>query len=557
MAETASTSSHGAILRISDLSILFDRTGTSFADVLAVNNLNLTVSRGEILALVGESGSGKSLTAKAVLGLLPAAAQQRGSIQLDGHEVLGASESKLNQLRGTTAAMIFQEPQTALNPVQTIGRQIIEALRHRPGFDRRQARQRVVELLKSVEIPDPEKRTDWYPHQLSGGQKQRVVIALALSGDPELLIADEPTTALDVTVQAEILSLLRRLRDERGTAILLITHNMGVVADIADTVVVLRQGEVQEQATVNSLFAHPQADYTRQLLASVPQLVISEPSTAPSPANETVDPPAVSFSDVTVTFSSRHRSEEFVALNSVSLSVAHGEVLGVVGESGSGKSTLGRVALNLQRSYTGTVQVAGHDLGNISRKELRLLRKNIALIHQDPAASLNPRISVETSIAEPLAVHGVGDKNTRRARVRELLDAVQLPTDFADRLPAELSGGQRQRVALARALALGPTLLVADEPTSALDVSVQAKVLELFVQLRHEFGFAAMFISHDLAVVNEVSDRVAVLKSGQLREIGPPGEVFWNSPDPYTTALVKAVPIPDPPRQRQRHKAAH
>ncbi|GAA3791887.1 dipeptide ABC transporter ATP-binding protein [Amycolatopsis tucumanensis] len=540
------TDTDASLLRIENLAVSF---GTRSDRARAVDGIDLDVAPGEIVALVGESGSGKSLTARAVLGLLPDGARAEGSIVLAGTQVVGADERTLNRLRGGVAAMVFQEPQTALNPVQTIGRQLIEALRLRPGFDKATARDRAVELLRTVEIPDPERRLDWYPHQLSGGQKQRVVIALALSGRPRLIIADEPTTALDVTVQAGILDLLRRLRDETGTAILLITHNLGVVADLADRVVVLRDGNVVEEAGVAELFRTPQASYTKELLAAVPRLSTTDSREAGTPAEDRV----VDLEGVSVVHPGRGRAPAFTALEGVSLQLRAGEVLGLVGESGSGKTTIGRVALAVTPPTSGTVRLLGRDPRTLRRAELRALRRDLALVPQDPAASLDPLWTIDDCVAEPLVVHGAGDRARIRRRVAELLDAVHLPAAAGRRRPGELSGGQRQRAALARALALSPRLVVADEPTSALDVSVQSRILELFTQLRAEFGFAALFISHDLAVVSEIADRVALLESGRIVETGPARTVFGSPAQDYTRTLVAAVPVPDPAIQRRRH----
>lgn len=542
------------ILEIDTLSVSFGAGESRAQDV--VSDLDLTVARGEIVALVGESGSGKSMTAKAVLGLLPDGARARGSIRLGGEEVVGADEQTLARLRGTRAAMVFQEPQTALNPVQTVGWQLAQAFRAHGRIGRVAARVRAVELLRLVEIPEPERRVDWYPHQLSGGQKQRVVIALALSGEPDLLIADEPTTALDVTVQAEILDLLRLLRDRDGTAILLITHNMGVVADVADRVAVLRRGVLVEQRGVLELFAAPRARYTAQLLSAVPRLPEIGPGADRDPARPDVvaAEPVLSVRGLDVVYPARHGNAAFAALRGITLGVAAGEVLGLVGESGSGKTTLGRTALGVVRPSAGSVVFDGVDLGTVSGRELRGLRKGVALVHQDPAASLDPRRRVGDSVGEPLRVHRAASGALLRSRVGDLLDSVRLPRSFAERRPGELSGGQRQRVALARALALAPRLLVADEPTSALDVSVQAEVLELFADLREEYRFACLFISHDLAVVHQVADRVAVLRGGELVETGSTAAVFGDPRADYTRALLAAVPIPDPVGQRHRRE---
>ncbi|WP_328656592.1 dipeptide ABC transporter ATP-binding protein [Nocardia salmonicida] len=616
-----------------------DELTVGFGDKIVVDGVSLRVGRGEVVALVGESGSGKSLTARSVLGLLPETARAGGSIRLGGTQVVGAAESALRDLRGTKAAMVFQEPQTALNPVQKIGTQIAQALRAHGVTDKALARTRAIDLLTAVDIPEPDKRLDWYPHQLSGGQKQRVVIALALSGEPELLIADEPTTALDVTVQAEILDLLRSLQRQRGTAILFITHNLGVVAEIADRVVVMREGRVVEEQTVFGLFAEPGEEYTRTLLAAVPRLpAVSSRGEEPAPvaevdavspggaedalATEATDDdpttvrhedeagevdasdggddesadliddsddvpaepsdrsvrrilrrvvvrgPAVvaekgggrgeseyrdvlRIDDLSVVYPGRHGAAPFPALQDVSLTLGPREVLGLVGESGSGKSTLGRTALGLVPATSGRVELQGVVLAGLSRRELRGLRKHVALVHQDVSASLDPRRTVADSIGEPLQVHRAASGTLLRAKVANLLESVRLPKDYAQRRPGELSGGQRQRVALARALALAPRLLVADEPTSALDVSVQAQVLDLFADLRAEYGFASLFISHDLAVVHQVADRVVVLRQGRIVETGEVRAVFAAPAQEYTRRLVDAVPVPDPATARR------
>lgn len=530
-----------------------------FGDRTVVDEVSLTVHKGEVVAVVGESGSGKSLTARAVLGLLPEGATATGSIRLGDTDIIGAPEDALRAVRGTRAAMVFQEPQTALNPVQKIGTQIGQALRARGPIAKEQARTRAVDLLRLVDIPEPERRIDWYPHQLSGGQKQRVVIALALSGDPDLLIADEPTTALDVTVQAEILDLLRDLQRRRHTAVLFITHNLGVVAEIADRVVVMNAGRVVEQQPVRDLFAAPREDYTRTLLAAVPKLpepqdesvggitpVPDEPEAYQRPA-AAWDPdkdPVLTVRDLDVVYRSRGR--RFHALHQVSLTLAPREVVGLVGESGSGKSTLGRTALGLVPATAGEVVLQGVPLRGLSRRDLRGLRRYVALVHQDVTASLDPRRSLADAIGEPLRVHRAASGALLRAKVGDLLESVRLPRSYATRRPGELSGGQRQRVALARALALAPRLLVADEPTSALDVSVQAQVLDLFADLRAEYGFACLFISHDLAVVHQVADRVVVLKQGTIVESGPVDAVFRHPAQDYTRRLLEAVPTPDP-----------
>jgi peptide/nickel transport system ATP-binding protein len=514
----------------------------------AVDDISVTVGAAEVVALVGESGSGKSMTARAVLGLLPDGAVATGSIRLRGRELLGLPEKQLNEVRGRRVAMVFQEPQTALNPVRTIGWQLREALRAHNRVSRVDARRRALELLNQVEIPDAEERLGFYPHQLSGGQKQRVVLALALANHPDLLLADEPTTALDVTVQAEILALLSRIRDRTGTSILIITHNMGVVAHLADRVVVLRQGEVVEEAATRELFAQPRHAYTRQLLAAVPRLPTPEERhPTPVPAHRaSTEVAALEYDDVRVLYGSRMRGRVLPAVDGVTLRIERGEVLGLVGESGSGKTTLGRLAAGLVPLASGRVRVGGEDLVAARGQRRRELRRLLAFVHQDPEASLDPRLAVGDSIREPLDVHGVGSRQACDRRVAELLDAVRLPASYARRRPRELSGGQRQRVALARALTLDPELLIADEPTSALDVSVQAEVLELFADLQRRLGFACVFISHDLAVVNSVADQVAVLRAGKVVESGTADQVFGARTHEYTQRLLAAVPVPDP-----------
>jgi peptide/nickel transport system ATP-binding protein len=535
----------------------------------AVDDLSLTVSHGEVLALVGESGSGKTVTARSVLGLLPETATATGDIRLavpDQDHPAGELTSNLlsgavdwRKIRGRGAAMIFQEPQSALNPVRTIGWQLTEALRAHRKINKQALRDRAAGLLRTVELDDTERILRSYPHQLSGGQKQRIVIALALAGEPALLIADEPTTALDVTVQEEILGLLAGLRDRLGTAILLITHNMGVVADLADQVLVLRRGTAVERGEVVSLFTNPQATYTRDLLAAVPRLPTADDQRL-VPARTTAGPPddrpALRFDQVSVSYPGRRGRPSFTALTDVSFELPRGCVLGVVGESGSGKSTLARAAAGICWPTRGRVLLGGFDLAGAEQHRLRRLRRGIGFVHQDPATTLDPRLTVADSIAEPLQVHRVASGADLRNRVDELLTQVALPTHFGRRLPGELSGGQRQRVALARALALRPALLIADEPTSALDVSVQAEILGLFADLQRDFGFACIFISHDLAVVDQVSDHVLVLRNGRVVESGPTTRVLRNPRSAYTRALLDAAPVPDPEAMRLRHARA-
>jgi peptide/nickel transport system ATP-binding protein len=543
------------VLNIEKLKVTF---ATDSGDVAAVKDVSLSVAAGEVVAIVGESGSGKSVTAKTVLGLLPETAVTRGAVILGANNVIELTGARLRAIRGTDVAMVFQEPSTALNPVYTVGWQIAEGLRAHGKYTRKQARAKAIEILGKVGIPDPESRVDYYPHQFSGGQKQRVVIAMALVLEPGLIVADEPTTALDVTVQAEILDLLRRVRDEFGTAILLITHNMGVVADLADRVVVMYQGDVVEEASVEDLFARPREPYTQKLLASVPRLGTGAARAADraSARSAEVVEPVVVATNLEIEYPGRLGQRGFRAVNGVSFSISPGEVLGLVGESGSGKTTIGRAIGGLTKITGGSLDVLGHEMLGIRESTFKPVRSQIGFVFQDPASSFNPLLTIAQAVAEPLVVHKrAGDAADARKRVDELLEAVQLPKAFGDRFPHELSGGQRQRASLARALALEPSLLIADEPTSALDVSVQAKVLELFSEIQREFGFAALFISHDLAVVDMLADRIAVLYHGELVEEGPGSEVLGAPQHPYTQRLLASLPVPDPAEQAQRREA--
>jgi peptide/nickel transport system ATP-binding protein len=457
------------------------------------------------------------------------------------------SNNALRPIRGDQVSMVFQEPATALNPVYTVGWQIIEGLQAHQKMSKKAARARAVELLELVGMPDPAERVNYYPHQLSGGQKQRVVIAMAIACDPDVIIADEPTTALDVTVQAAILELLLSLRDRLGTAIVLITHNMGVVADMADRVVVMYRGTIVEQAPARQLFATPRHPYTRALLDAVPHL-----GHAGGPGLVDDNEIVLKVDDLVVEFPGRLGQPSFRAVDHVSLEVRKGEVLGLVGESGSGKSTIGRTTVGLQQPTSGLIHVSGNQVSGRSDRELRPLRSRFGFVFQDPASSLNPRMSIGQCIAEPLHVQTDMSQSEIDAKVASLLDSVELGGGYAERFPHELSGGQRQRVSLARALSLDPDLLIADEPTSALDVSVQARVLELFTQLQHRLQFACLFISHDLAVVDTLANRVAVMQHGKLVEIGPRDQVLGNPQEEYTQRLIAAVPVPDPEEQARR-----
>jgi peptide/nickel transport system ATP-binding protein len=544
-----------AVVDIRNLAITFATDGEP---VVAVNDVSLSVNAGEVLAIVGESGSGKTVTAKAILGLLPETATESGVVLLGTNDIVQLSGKRLREIRGVDVAMVFQEPSTALNPVYTVGWQIAEGLRAHGKYSRKEARAKAIDIMAKVGIPDPEHRVDYYPHQFSGGQKQRVVIAMALVLEPDVIVADEPTTALDVTVQAEILDLLRRCRDEFGAAIVLITHNMGVVADLADRVAVMFNGKIVEEADARTLFADPKDDYTKRLLAAVPKLGTAVESTrdraAARPATE--GKPVVSAEHLVIEYPGRFGRKGFRAVDDVSFKIHAGEVLGLVGESGSGKTTIGRSIAGLTRVSGGSLTVLGHEMLGFRERDFKPLRSDIGFVFQDPASSFNPLLTIAECVAEPLVVHGrAGDARAARPRVDELLEAVQLPKAYGDRYPHELSGGQRQRASLARSIALQPSLLVADEPTSALDVSVQARVLELFSELQKEFGFAALFISHDLAVVDLLADRIAVLYQGKLVEEGTGAEVLVAPKHPYTQRLLASLPVPDPAQQAQRREA--
>jgi peptide/nickel transport system ATP-binding protein len=543
-----------ALLAITGLNVAFDVDGRP---TVGVHNVSFDVGPGEVVAVVGESGSGKTVTAMSVLGLLPQNACVTGSIRYDGEELVGLTARSWRRLRGAQIGMIFQDPVAALNPVLSIGFQLSDVVRL---GDRQlsgpEVRQRVVELLEMVGIDRPAGRLKDYPHEFSGGQCQRIVIALALARRPRLLIADEPTTALDVTVQAEILDVLRRLGRRHDSSILLITHNMGVVADLADRVVVMRAGEVVEVNSCTGLFAHPRATYTKSLLAAVPKIgdrPASEEEAA-KPAN-VESCPALAIEDLTVEYGSRRRGL-VRAVGGVDLHVDRGEIVGLVGESGSGKTTLGRAVVGLAPVSAGRIRVSGQDVAQLTRSQRQALRREVGVVFQNPAASLNPRYSIGATVTEPLRVLGGLTAAQASARADELLVAVGLGPQWRDRYPHELSGGQRQRVAIARAVALDPVLLIADEPTSALDVSVQAQVLDVFRELQSRLGFACLFISHDLAVVDSLSHRVAVMHLGQIVESGDRSTVLHHPQADYTQRLLASAPVPDPLVQRARHEKA-
>lgn len=561
-----------ALLEVRELGIGF---ATDAGTPVAVGGISLTVQRGQVLALVGESGSGKSVTALSLLGLLPPAARVTGSAVLGGRgtgggiQLLGASPATLRSVRGRRIGAVFQDPFTTFNPVLRIGQQLVEAVREHSRVGAKDAAGRALTLLERAGLRDPLRISRSFPHELSGGQLQRAMIAMAISGEPDLLIADEPTTALDVTVQAGILDLLHGLRRDTGMAILLITHDMGVAADLADEVVVLRRGLVVEAGSARDVFSAPRGDYTRDLLNAVPRVNTGPPvntvppvnaaqsaATPPEPATAEHAPgeSAAELRDVTIAYGTGRR--RLVAVDGVSLTIPAGQTVGLVGESGSGKSTLGKAIARIVPAVPGSVTVAGRDIAGLGRRELRAAQGMIGFVFQNPADSLNPRARVGSIVAEPLALHTALDRDERERRVTELLGLVDLPADAAARFPHELSGGQIQRVAIARALVLRPRLIIADEPTSSLDVLVQATILALIARLQRELGFGCLFISHDLAVVRQVSQQVAVMHEGRVVEFGPTDQVLSAPQDPYTRALLASVPVPDPDAQRARRALA-
>jgi peptide/nickel transport system ATP-binding protein len=517
----------------------------------AAVDMNFDVQAGRTLAIVGESGSGKSTTAMGIMDLLASNARMNGSVKVKGSEMVGVSKSQLRKFRGREVAYIFQEPMTALNPVYTIGFQIVETLRTHFDMGPKAAKARAIELISLVEIPNPELSFNKYPHQLSGGQRQRAMIAQSLACDPSLLIADEPTTALDVTVQAEILDLMRGLRTKLNSAILLITHDMGVVADMADEILVMKDGLTVEHGSADQIFNRPTHPYTQSLLKSVPKLGTVKQRVAVDSKKQ----PVIKLTDVTIAYPKRGRIPEFVAVRDFNLEIFPGEIVGLVGESGSGKTTVGRAAIGLLPIKSGKLEIVGKDISKATQKELFPIRRHTGIVFQDPASSLNPRLPIGESIGEPILLAGLAKGAELNHKVEELLQQVELPRSYRNRFPHELSGGQRQRVGIARALALTPDLLIADEPTSALDVSVQARFLELLLDLQDKLKFACLFISHDLAVVDILAHRIAVMQEGRLVEEGDRDSILKNAKNEYTRRLIAAVPVPDPDEQRKRREA--
>ncbi|MFY3308040.1 ABC transporter ATP-binding protein [Achromobacter ruhlandii] len=555
------------------MSTLIDIQGlhVAFPGHQAVNGLDLRIAAGETLALVGESGCGKSTTALALLGLLPRHARASGRILFEGRDLLALPERQRCALRGDRIAMIFQEPMTSLNPVLTLGQQIGEALRLHRGASARAARQRAIELLDLVRVPEPQRRVDDYPHLLSGGQRQRAMIAAAIACEPALLVADEPTTALDVTVQAQILRLLDDLRSALGMGLLLITHDLAVVGDWADRVAVMVNGEKVEEGAAATLLARPRHPYTQGLLGAslrlddathyrqrrLPEIrtrldpasgrpvfgLVTPPRVAAANDAAVGDPhplPLMQVRDLRVDYVTRQGAKR--AVDGVSFQIAAGETLGLVGESGCGKSTLSRTLVRLLAPAAGQILLRGHDTARLDRRGLAAYRQSVQMIFQDPYASLNPRHTVGDILESALRIHHIADRQERRRRIAHMLDAVGLPSGALARYPSEFSGGQRQRIGIARALVLRPSLVICDEPVSALDVSVQAQILNLLVDLKAEFNLSYLFISHDLSVVHYLADRVLVMHAGRIVEEGP-NATLWRAPrHPYTRSLIDALP---------------
>lgn len=553
---------NNSILSIRDLHI-------SFGAVPVVHGLNLEIEAGKTLALVGESGSGKSVTSLAVMGLLPeATGHATGSVRLGDTELLGIPEDRMRSIRGSQISMIFQEPMTSLNPVQRIGDQLAEVIRLHRGLKGAALREAVLEMLRKVRIPDPETRMKQYPHTFSGGMRQRVMIAMALACSPKLIIADEPTTALDVTVQAQILDLLRELQRETGTAILFITHDMGVVAEMADHVLVMQKGREIERGEVHEIFSNPKDDYTRTLIAAAPSLVgrsvkrvepleILQQLPLTEGSSDTKDSPVITVNDLCVRFPVRsgllsRLTGNVHAVENVSFAIGKGETLGLVGESGSGKSTIGKAIIDIAPVHAGRIQLSGREIDYKDPKSLSALHRDVQMIFQDPFGSLNARQTIGSAIMEPMTVHGLAKGKEAREKMHWLLERVGLDPRRAASLPHEFSGGQRQRICIARALAMSPKLIIADEAVSALDVAIKGQIIDLMIDLQQEFGVSYLFISHDMAAVEKICDRVAVMYFGEIVEIGAKKDVIANPVHPYTQRLLSAIPVTHPAQRKER-----
>ncbi|MEX1252167.1 MAG: ABC transporter ATP-binding protein, partial [Hyphomonas sp.] len=548
------------ILTVKDLAVDFE---TADGAVNAVRGISFHVAASECLGIVGESGSGKSQSALAAMGLLAENGKARGQILFNATDMITAPRPELRKIRGAEISMIFQDPLTSLTPHMTVGAQMREILALHQGIRGEEANKRCIDWLEHVRIPEAARRLDQFPHELSGGMRQRVMIAIAMLCGPKLLIADEPTTALDVTVQAQVLELMDELKRETGTGIVLITHNMGVVARMCDRVIVMRYGEIVEQGTTDEIFYAPKHDYTKMLLAAVPRIDLPDPPGRPalSPAPSPDTAPVLQVDDMKVHFPVEvkgglfGKTKPLKAVNGVSFDLRPGETLGVVGESGCGKSTLARGVLKLIPPTAGTVAWLGKDITKTNAREMNALRNDLQIVFQDPLASLDPRMTIGASIAEPLQVHEPGlGRLQREAKVRQILPRVGLDPNLINRYPHELSGGQNQRVGIARAMILQPKLVICDEAVSALDVSVQAQVVDLLIELQKEFGLAMIFISHDLAVVRQISHRVMVLYLGRVVELAGRSTIYTDARHPYTKALIAAVPNADPKSERAREK---
>lgn len=578
MSNTVKTPPHEAVLSVDDLTTSFLVDGEWKT---VVRKLSFDVKAGETVAIVGESGSGKSVTSLSLMRLLdPRSSRIDGKVLLGGRDILSLSEKEMRGVRGNDVAMIFQEPMTSLNPVFTIGRQISEVLTRHKGMDKAEARAETIRLLEKVRIPNALGRFDEYPHQFSGGMRQRVMIAMALASKPKLLIADEPTTALDVTIQGQILDLIKQLQEEDGMAVLFITHDMGVVAEIADRTIVMFRGDQVETGETADIFYRGHHPYTRALLAAVPKLgsmeghdwplrfprvdMASGVISASKEVSNTVEKgmtPVLSVKNLVTRFDIRSglfgRTAGAVhAVENISFDLFQGETLSLVGESGCGKSTTGRSIARLVEPRSGQVTLDGYDVLKLDPVALRTMRRSVQMIFQDPFSSLNPRMTVGSAVAEPMIKHGIASSADAKQKTADLMERVGLSAAMMDRYPHEFSGGQRQRVAIARALALNPKVIIADESVSALDVSIKAQVCNLLLDLQEQFKIAFLFISHDMAVVERVSHRVAVMYLGEIVEIGPRASIFSNPQHPYTKRLMAAVPVPDPARRGLLRNAA-
>lgn len=543
MSKVQSPTVGDTLLSVESLSVLF-------GGVSAVNSMSYKIRHGQTLAVVGESGSGKSVSALAMMGLLPPTAKASGRIMFEGQDMLGLNESEMRKIRGGRISMIFQEPMTSLNPLQRVGDQIAEAVRYHSNLSRAAVMDEVRRLMERVGIQDVASRISAYPHTFSGGMRQRIAIAMALASNPAMLIADEPTTALDVTIQAQILELMQEIQQETGIAILFITHDMGVVAEMADEVLVMKAGDLIERGQVKPIFDGAKKKYTRSLIAAVPQLasgLTGSLAQLPQPREGEL----LSVNGLTVRFPIRsgllgRHTANIHAVENVSLSIKAGETLGLVGESGSGKSTIGRAIMNLDSIHSGTVKFSGKTVDYNSKASCAALRRDVQMIFQDPYGSLDGRQTVGDAIMEPIIFHGIAGKVEAREKMKLLLDRVGLPTMVSKRYPHEFSGGQRQRICIARALAMEPKLIIADEAVSALDVTVKAQIIELMIGLQEEFGLSYLFISHDIAAVERICHRVAVMHFGEIVELGPREAVIGKPADGYTQRLLSAVPIAHP-----------